>query len=278
MNSQRPLTLYVQAVWAPPMLSKIGNWNLVDFYEQFPGGRDSERAEYNKLKTDSSSRDSSSSESENSTSPRIFDEKNVYLHRPGPLAKNKNRQALVLRQPSVFWDDTCILNLFAKLNNVPVRFHYTDDLVDKSYAAFARFDFLVLFPYDMSQMRFYEFYAMGMPILLPRKLVLAAYIYRGMTSIEDFDFSVVERDEGAGAERIVPNPFERWSFDVASWWSLYTHYVSLPELLYFRSAVDLFEKLLWDPEKYMKISFGMRKRNSLDLAVSLNFWREALNF
>ena len=72
-----------------------------------------------------------------------------YVHRATKWASKLIRQVLVLRQPSVFWDDTCILNLFAKLNNFPIRFHYTDDLIDKSYSAFARYDGLVLFPYDI---------------------------------------------------------------------------------------------------------------------------------
>ncbi|CAD7944549.1 unnamed protein product [Amoebophrya sp. A120] len=281
VNSQRPLTLYVQTVYSPVTLARAGNWNFVDFHENFPSGRDRERELYARLKegnlqengnhsthgrSTSGAEITSTSVDDTTTVTSQHDldvpfSKDEYLHKPGLLTRRLNRQILVLRQPSVFWDDTCILNLFAKLNNFPLRFHYTDDLVDKSYSSFAKFDALVLFPYDMSQMRFYEFYAMGMPIFLPRKLVLAAYIYRGMTSIEDFDYTVVEKhlseqeaDKENENKNRIPNPFERWNFDVASWWSLYTHYVSLPHLLYFKSAPDLFHQLAYKPaDEFLKL-------------------------
>eukprot|EP00397_Hematodinium_sp_SG-2012_P031252 GEMP01033151.1.p1 GENE.GEMP01033151.1~~GEMP01033151.1.p1 ORF type:complete len:354 (+),score=60.80 GEMP01033151.1:441-1502(+) len=75
---------------------------------------------------------------------------------------------LVLRQPFVFWDTGCVLNSLARLNGIQVNFVYSDFVKPtRSYRAWSQWHALIFMPYDASQMRFYEFYAMGMPIFLP---------------------------------------------------------------------------------------------------------------
>ncbi len=166
-----------------------------------------------------------------------------------------------------------MLNLFAKLNNAPLRFLYSEELVDKSYTSFAKHDMIVIFPYDASQMRFYEFYAMGMPIVLPQKAVLGSYIYRGMTSTEDFDYTLEGEAKGHTAQ-VMPNPFTRFDYDAASLWSLYTHYIMLPHLFYFKSMASLLELLLQTQENLIAASAGMRRQAQIDTASHLRFWAE----
>lgn len=307
------------ATWAPPTLGRdVGNANLYpegegsfgnyhDDWARQTATAAKRRDPHHKSGEETSSEMSSSQQEgrtppvdptvSSSTPPPSDDEqkrssslrasrqppRDNYLHRPGPLAQTVLRQILVLREVSVFWDMSCLLNLFSKLNNARLRFHYSDALVDKSYAAFGKFDAVVIFPYDASQMRFYEFYAMNMPIMLPRKMVLASYVFRGMTSIEDFDhrtpeLAEQERNVDKSSRLLLPNPFSRWDYDVASFWSLYTHYFLLPHLMYFRSAAELFELLSETPaDELIALGGKMKKKNSADLALALKFWGEALN-
>eukprot|EP00913_Durusdinium_trenchii_P012114 g11377.t1 len=51
--------------------------------------------------------------------------------------------------------------------------------------AIASYEACVIFPYDVSQMRLYELYALAFPLFVPERKQLPSYIYRGLTTIED---------------------------------------------------------------------------------------------
>jgi len=146
-----------------------------------------------------------------------------------------------------------------------------------SYRVWSQWHGLIFLPYDASQMRFYEFYAMGLPIFLPAVSMLPSFVYRGVTSIRDFDSSL-----DTPARNLVPNPFDGHNhWPTAAFWTQYTHYVQLPGLNYFESFAELFAmlaKFIEDPGIGMETSKIMKKRGQEDLVAATNFWRIALNF
>lgn len=69
---------------------------------------------------------------------------------------------------------------------------------------------------------------------------------------------------------VVPNPFDRWSWRAASYWATFTHYVSLPYIVHFKGAPDLFNLLLM-PEAHLRaVSANMNTQNRRDLVMHQN--------
>ncbi|CAE7411864.1 iksA [Symbiodinium pilosum] len=164
----------------------------------------------------------------------------------GPAAPG---QVVVVRQPSMFWNAACILNTLARLNiqdlstkggllkASELRFLPSEELPDASSEAIASFEAAVIYPYDVSQMRLYELYALSVPLFVPANPQLASYIYRGLTSIEDFDHKLPSAGGGAGSDPHSPhldyNPFDRSDWRGVDAWTQLTHWVTLPHLLRF---------------------------------------------
>lgn len=221
----------------------------------------------------------------------------LYLGPPrGP--KKQVGEVVVLRANSVFWNSACILNHMVRLNHpelteayaaagsvgVPVpglHFRASEELQDGASEAFTAFEAVVIYPYDVSQMRLYELYALAVPLFIPSRELLPSYIYRGMTTIDDFDrFLPLEmrRGEPYGRGRGGPhegtNPFNRSSWPVVDSWTALTHWTTLPHLLSFSSSAQLL--LTLTTEDLRPASAGMRRRQERDIVKAVQFWTLAL--
>merc|ERR1712046_319431 len=113
-----------------------------------------------------------------------------------------------------------------------------EDLEDGSSEFLASFAATVIFPYDVSQMRLYELYALSVPLFIPEPGMLPSYIYRGMTTIEDFNHPTA-----VDAGRLDYDPFDRSDWVGVAAWTQLTHWVQLPHLLYFASTAQLLLRL-----------------------------------
>merc|ERR1711920_1155592 len=110
-----------------------------------------------------------------------------------------------------------------------MHFTASEELTDSASETFATFEASVVFPYDVSQMRLYELYALGVPIFLPGRQQLPSYIYRGMTTIDDFNHSLPglkeqdSADPGVDGYHIEYDPFDRFNWNAVSAWTELTH-------------------------------------------------------
>jgi len=213
-----------------------------------------------------------------------------------PRGSNRKGEVVVVRAPSVFWSSACVLNDIVRANEgelaeahvsggrhglaVPgLRFVASEDLADGASEAFAGFGAAALFPYDVSQMRLYELYALAMPVFLPDRHALPCYIYRGMTTIEDFDHYLPNEKMSAGVEDPVPylerNPFDRSNWHAVSAWAELTHWQSLPHLLHCAGVAHMLLRVV--REDLRTTTAGMRRRQEIDLLRTVDFWASALN-
>merc|ERR1719193_2176211 len=131
-------------------------------------------------------------------------------------------------------------------------------------------------PYDVSQMRFYEFYAMGVPIFMPSESNLPAYIYRGMTSISSFDLFL----EDSKFKGKIANPFDSHRiWPIAQFWVQFTHYTQLPYVHHFDTWAKLFEELghiRMNIDYLLEVSEAMQKWNRKQLRQAMLFWEKAI--
>eukprot|EP00438_Fugacium_kawagutii_P029250 Skav229585 [mRNA] locus=scaffold568:935109:938270:+ [translate_table: standard] len=228
----------------------------------------------------------------------------VYAARPlaaylGPVrGQSASGEVIVLRQPSMFWNSPCILNSMVRMNMeelesafhakseglraTSLRFIASEELVDGSSEAIASFEACVIFPYDVSQMRLYELYALAVPLFVPERRQLPSYIYRGLTTIEDFNHVLAAAGLGGkswrSSEFVGPhleyNPFDR-SWLAADAWTQLTHWVSLPHLVRFASAAELLKRLV--QEDLRRVTAAMRRQQTRDVLRASRFWTAALS-
>lgn len=88
----------------------------------------------------------------------------------------------------------------AENKKVPIRFVSKSALSDRSYSAFSKFRAVVIFPYDMDLVAFYEFAQMGIPILIPGNI--DKYFF--FQNHKQYDFPQDERRQGV-------NPFNEFN-------------------------------------------------------------------
>eukprot|EP00928_Gymnodinium_smaydae_P031105 TRINITY_DN22944_c0_g6_i1.p1 TRINITY_DN22944_c0_g6~~TRINITY_DN22944_c0_g6_i1.p1 ORF type:complete len:707 (+),score=54.85 TRINITY_DN22944_c0_g6_i1:170-2290(+) len=222
----------------------------------------------------------------------------TYLGPPRGVPRYRSGQVVVLRAPSVFWNSACILNSIAKLNEdelaiahrahgavgLPVpgmKFVASEELEDGASEVLASFEASIIFPYDVSQMRLYELYALGLPLLVPAKEWLPAYIYRGMTTIDDFNHDLPDLDRrengrvaGAVAPHFEHHPFNRLSWPAVAAWTELTHWNTLPHLLHCAGVAEMLLRLARDDLR--PVAAGMRRRQERDVTRAVHFWTSAL--
>ncbi|CAJ1376915.1 unnamed protein product [Effrenium voratum] len=225
----------------------------------------------------------------------------VFAARPlaaylGPVRGSSKAEVVVLRQPSMFWNSACILNSLVRMNMqelqsmqsmqaeglkaTSLRFTPSEELPDASSEAIASFAACVIYPYDVSQMRLYELYALSVPLFVPSRAQLPSYIYRGLTSIEDFDHVLPDAGFQGGWRKsdIGPhldfNPFDR-EWRAADAWTQLTHWVSLPHLVRFESSAQLLSRLM--QENLRSVSAAMRRQQERDVIRAVRFWTAALS-
>lgn len=161
-----------------------------------------------------------------------------------------------------------------------LHFVASEELKDGASEAFAGYEAAVIFPYDVSQMRLYEFYALGIPILLPDLGQLPSYVYRGLTTIDDFNHTLPGASRDAvgdvrkGGAHMDHDPFDRGDWTGVAAWTELTHWVTLPHLLHCRGAAEMVLRLA--REDLRPVSAGMRRRQERDLIRAVRFWGAAL--
>lgn len=201
-------------------------------------------------------------------------------------------EVIVLRTTSIFWNSACVLNSLLRMNidelatvyakdgenGIHVSslfFRASEELADAASENFAAFEAAVVSPYDVSQMRLYELYALAVPIILPSRVSLPSYIYRGMTTLDDFNHSLLSalHVSGIPALRLTSDPFERNNWSSVAAWSQLTHWNTLPHLIHCAGAAELLLHLV--SRDLRLTSVAMRRRQQRDLVRATRFWATA---
>mmetsp|Transcript_58675 Transcript_58675/g.165569 ORF Transcript_58675/g.165569 Transcript_58675/m.165569 type:complete len:193 (-) Transcript_58675:86-664(-) len=166
-----------------------------------------------------------------------------------------------------------------------LTFAASEELADGASEVLATYEASVIFPYDVSQMRLYELYALAVPVFLPARQQLPSYIYRGMTTIDDFNHTLpgarlafgmggAASGPGTRAPHFQYDPFDRNNWNAAAAWAELTHWAALPHLVYCDGAADMLSRLARDDLRPVRA--GMRRQQERDLVRNANFWSAAL--
>lgn len=156
----------------------------------------------------------------------------------------------------------------------PYRF-LTRALTDRSFSTFAQFRAVVLWPYDMDLITFYEFYSMGMPIFMPSDL--PKYLFQQ----DHMDYNGRWEGRQADPERpqmwpleVAASPFEEGSLEAVRHTLLFSDYFRFPEVQYFSSIPELLKRL---PETdFFEVVQRMARFNQDSLIETSNAWRALL--
>eukprot|EP00929_Paragymnodinium_shiwhaense_P006773 TRINITY_DN110732_c0_g1_i1.p1 TRINITY_DN110732_c0_g1~~TRINITY_DN110732_c0_g1_i1.p1 ORF type:complete len:632 (-),score=93.15 TRINITY_DN110732_c0_g1_i1:41-1936(-) len=155
----------------------------------------------------------------------------------------------------------------------PYRF-ITRQLTDRKFSTFAQFRAVVLWPYDMDLITFYEFYSMNMPIFMPSHL--SKYIFQQDHMLYDgwWDGRKQDGREQMWDVNAMASPFNETSIDGARYTVMFTDYFRLPEVQYFASLPELLEKL--PKTDFFEVTQTMARFNHDALVESANAWRSLL--
>jgi len=192
----------------------------------------------------------------------------------------REREVLLLRTVSMFWDSQCILNHFAKqvadtLGIGPaLAFKESTALSAQEkvgYRAFAEFLAAVLFPYALSQFWFYEFYAMAVPIYMPAPETLPLFVYQDYATCPDFE----GHRRGHLPHELHPfSPFDGEDWDAMTYWTSFTDYLRFPHVGHFQSIPQLV--YLLEREDHRDRSRRMQAAHVEHLGAATDFWLGAL--
>ncbi|OLQ11086.1 hypothetical protein AK812_SmicGene5189 [Symbiodinium microadriaticum] len=152
----------------------------------------------------------------------------------------------------------------------PFRF-VTRALTDKQFSTFAQFRAVVLWPYDMDLITFYEFYSMNMPIFMPSSL--QKYLFQQDHGAYDYRWD--RRKVKPGQRQLWPDtdatPFQERSLEAVHQILGFTDYFRFPHVLYFESIPDLLKRL---PEtKFFDVTQAMAAFNQDALMQTSATWR-----
>jgi hypothetical protein len=139
---------------------------------------------------------------------------------------------------------------------------------DRRFATFARLRAAVLWPYDMDLVSFYELYAMGSPLWMPRNL--EKYVFQQHHRKYDYIMP------GRGNITLWPHersPFAENSLETVRGVLAFVDYFRFPHVQYFDTTIELLIALL--ETDLVGISAAMRAYNDLTLVEVVNFWTEA---
>lgn len=156
----------------------------------------------------------------------------------------------------------------------PYRF-ITRALTDRRFSTFAQFRAVVLWPYDMDLITFYEFYSMNMPIFMPSHL--PKYLFQ--QDHMNYDGRWTMRREYVGGPAKWPqdfegSPFNETSLDSARLIVGFTDYFRFPEVQHFASIPDLLDRL--PSTNFFEVVQAMARFNQDSLVESANAWRALL--
>jgi len=146
----------------------------------------------------------------------------------------------------------------------------TRSLTDKQFATFAQFRAVVLFPYDMDLLTFYEFYSMTMPVFMPSHI--SKYLFQQNHMNYDGQWAARRHAEGQFWPRESGlSPFDESSVDAAHLIVSFTDYVRFPEIQFFASIPHLLDMLL--SADFNRIVQGMTRFNQDSLVQTVDEWR-----
>eukprot|EP00439_Symbiodinium_sp_Y106_P072390 s3485_g13.t1 len=152
----------------------------------------------------------------------------------------------------------------------PFRF-VTRALTDKQFSTFAQFRAVVLWPYDMDLITFYEFYSMNMPIFMPSSL--QKYLFQQDHGAYDYRWD--RRKVKPGQTQLWPDthvtPFQERSLDAVHQILPFTDYFRFPHVLYFESIPDLLKRLA--KTNFFDVTQAMAAFNQDALMQTSATWR-----
>lgn len=110
----------------------------------------------------------------------------------------------------------------------------------------SRFFAVVLYPYDVSLMLFYELYSAGVPLFLPARKLLHYYVFRGLHAYKSHDFVDEEASGSRGYKyNLYPiSPFfasleaEQW-YRGSEYWAKFTDFYQFPHIGRFSTVAEL---------------------------------------
>ncbi|KAF4677042.1 hypothetical protein FOL47_003775 [Perkinsus chesapeaki] len=154
-----------------------------------------------------------------------------------------------------------------------VNFPYTlvtrKALEDTSYRAMSQFQAVVLFPYDMDLVTFYEFYSMFTPLFMPSSL--DKYLFFQNHKSYDGRFTKEAPVQWRGNST---SPFDEGNPSAVREILGFVDYFSLPGIRYFSSIADLLRQLdHFNDSDAQSTSAKMRDFFHEELGRSLEAWR-----
>ncbi len=117
--------------------------------------------------------------------------------------------------------------------------------MDRSYDSLSKLAAVVIYPYDMDLVSFYEFYRMGVPIFMPSSL--EKYLFKQGHMQYDIGVRLNETEvySDKGSEWLLASysPFNETNIFVTMEQLNYADYFRFPGVVYFDSIKDLMSKL-----------------------------------
>ena len=131
---------------------------------------------------------------------------------------------------------------FAHNKAYPYRLVTRNALVDRSYKELSKFKALILYPYDMDLVCFYEFYNLGIPIYIPGSIEKYVF-YQGHMKY-DGRLDYVKDREMIWKHNM--SALNETNVDVAMHQLEYADYLALPGVRTFQNITDLLRRLQAD--------------------------------
>eukprot|EP00928_Gymnodinium_smaydae_P011482 TRINITY_DN1422_c1_g1_i2.p1 TRINITY_DN1422_c1_g1~~TRINITY_DN1422_c1_g1_i2.p1 ORF type:complete len:713 (-),score=119.67 TRINITY_DN1422_c1_g1_i2:172-2310(-) len=166
----------------------------------------------------------------------------------------------------------------AESDRYPLRF-LTRQMTDRKYTTFAQFRAVVIWPYDMDLVTFYEFYAMNVPVFMP--LELSKYLFHQHHMNYDGRWpgaGAASFGDGGDTGRIWKDswgtPFNETSLETLRHLVRYTDYFRYPAVQHFAGVGDLLHQLL--KADFASIVERMASFNNELMVECLGTWRALL--
>lgn len=156
----------------------------------------------------------------------------------------------------------------------PYRF-ITRALTDRLFSTFAQFRAVVLWPYDMDLITFYEFYGMNMPLFMPRHLPKYLFHQDHMDYHGKWEGQLKEPGKSQfWPEDSNQSPFNETSLDAVLLTAGFSDYFRFPHVQHFYSIPELLDLL--QSTNYFELVQAMARFNQDSLVASANAWRGLL--
>ena len=163
--------------------------------------------------------------------------------------------------------------VFAESSRYPLRF-LTRQMTDRRFRSFAQFRAVVLWPYDMDLVSFYEFYAMNIPMFMPSEL--SKYIFHQHHL--DYDGRFPQSTDVGSDSLWKPSwgtPFNETSLEVLRHLAVFSDYFRYPAVQHFAGLGDFLVRLL--ESDFSAIVEEMAAFNQELIVEGLAAWRSILS-